>query len=67
MVASFVLNNLKIIVAVLSVGGMGLYYYSKGVEQEDMSNDLTDIIIEHQKSQKDIRDKIDGSFFLLKK
>lgn len=67
MIASFLINNLEIIVGLLSFGGMGIYMLNKDNIQEDNSNDLTELVIKNKKHHKKIAEQVDGGFFGFKK
>lgn len=62
----FIWNNLEIIVALLSLSGVGFYITFKNSSKKKYNNDLTGIIIENRKIQKRLIRQSDSSLFINK-
>lgn len=67
MIATFLLKNIEIVAAVISLGGMGIYLCLKEKSTEDEDNDLTYLIVEQKRIQKSIESQINTGFFNFKK
>lgn len=67
MIVSFLINNIEIIVGLISFGGMGIYLLNKDINTEDTSNDLTELVIQNKKHHRKIAEQVEGGFFGFKK
>lgn len=60
---SFLLKNIEIITALIAMGGIGLYMCFKDKVAEVEDNDLTYLIIEQKRAQKEIESQVEEKVF----